>query len=52
MRSLLQVIGVESYYTLVMAGENAPSIINNFPSPQFNHAILCVPVDKDTIWLE
>lgn len=52
MKSLLDVIGIKSYYTLVMAGENAPLIKADFPSNQFNHAILCVPVDNDTIWLE
>ncbi|MBU8892014.1 MAG: DUF3857 domain-containing protein [Bacteroidales bacterium] len=51
-KSLLKSCGIESYYTLIKAGKNANDIDSNFPSNQFNHAILCVPVEKDTIWLE
>ncbi len=52
MKSLLKSIDIESYYTLVFAGENAPKVPKDFPSAYFNHATLCVPIDKDTIWLE
>jgi hypothetical protein len=51
MRALLKVAGIESYYTLVKAGE-FENIEADFPCNQFNHAILCVPDGKDTIWLE
>ncbi len=50
--ALLSAIGVKSYYTLVRAGADADAIDDKFPSSQFNHAFVCVPVDKDTVWLE
>jgi len=52
MKSLLKSIDIESYYTLIYAGENAPKIPKDFPSAHFNHATLCVPLEKDSIWLE
>lgn len=51
MHSLLKAAGIRSCYTLVNAGNNA-GLIEGFPSHQFNHAILCVPMGKDTTWLE
>ncbi len=50
--SLLKAVGVESYYTIINAGANSREIIKDFPTNQFNHAIVCVPDDNDTIWLE
>ena len=52
MKSLLEAAGIKSCYTLVRAGADAPDILTKFPSNQFNHAILCVPLQKDTLWLE
>jgi len=52
MKALLATFGISSYYTLVYGDENPKEIRTNFPSQQFNHVILCVPVDRDTVWLE
>lgn len=52
MRSLLGEIGVPSFYTNVNVGESPNRIIRSVPGPQFNHIILCVPLGKDTLWLE
>jgi transglutaminase-like putative cysteine protease len=52
MKALLKAAGIQSYYTLVNSGGDFPQLIDDFPSHQFDHAILCVPMEKDTIWLE
>ena len=51
-KGLLKELGIKSYEALVKAGENQPNIQTDFPSFQFNHVFLCVPVQKDTLWLE
>ncbi len=52
MKSILEVAGISSRYTLVRAGREKPVINTDFPSNQFNHVILCVPLTTDTVWLE
>lgn len=51
-KALLNSVGIKSYYTLVKAEARSNSTDESFPSNQFNHAIVCVPINKDTIWLE
>jgi len=52
MKSLLNAIGIRSHYTLVKAGKENLFFDKNFVRNQFNHAILMVPLAKDSIWLE
>ncbi len=52
MKSILEVAGISSRYTLVLAGDDNPTIHSDFSCNQFNHAIVCVPLEKDTVWLE
>jgi transglutaminase-like putative cysteine protease len=54
MYSLLKAAGIKSYYTWVKAGEDIDDkyLLEDFPSKQSNHIILCVPLSTDTMWLE
>jgi len=52
MKALLKEAGIESIYTSVYAGSKPQRINPDFVSQQFNHIILCVPNNNDTIWLE
>ena len=52
MVSMLNTIGIPSHYALIRAGEGAASMETDFPSAQFNHAIVAVPNGQDTLWLE
>lgn len=52
MVALLDAVGIPANYTLIRAGQNAPKLVSDFPSTQFNHAVVMVPIEQDTIWLE
>jgi hypothetical protein len=52
MHSLLKEAGISSNCALIRAGSNAGYITDEFPSQQFNHVILSVPLQQDTVWLE
>lgn len=52
MLALLEAIGIEAYPALIRRGYGAPEVLADFPSNQFNHAVLVVPLDGDTLWLE
>lgn len=56
--ALLKAAGLPAYVALVGAGADHADVRTAFPSSQFNHAILCMPlaargsVPADTVWLE
>ncbi|MDX1628134.1 MAG: hypothetical protein R3345_05510, partial [Fulvivirga sp.] len=51
-KSLLERYGIEGHYTLIRAGRGAANVSENFPNAHFNHAILTVPLEQDTVFLE
>jgi hypothetical protein len=52
MKALLKQAGIPSYYTVIHAGNNPVRINGMQPSQQFNHVILGVLLERDTVWLE
>lgn len=52
MGALLKEAGIDSYYAIIKSGANYAGIFTDFPCNQFDHVIRCVPLQKDTLWLE
>lgn len=52
MYALLKEAGIRSVYTLIDRSYDNNYLFTDLPSSQFNHAILFVPLKKDTVWLE
>ncbi len=53
MKSLLKEAGLNGYYVLVNSDDDdTHGLWEDFPSPYFNHAVLCMPNGKDTLWFE
>jgi hypothetical protein len=52
MKSMLSYVGIPANYILVRAGDDVPEVNSSFPSNQFNHVFLGVPMEKDTVLLE
>ncbi len=50
--ALLQTLGIKSYYTIIHSGPAFLPANPEFPHSYFNHVILCIPLQQDTIWLE
>jgi hypothetical protein len=51
MHSMLAEVGVPSSYVIINTDRRA--LFHDYPSlEQFDHAILMVPIDKDTVWVE
>ncbi len=52
-KSLLEVVGVTSYYCVVEAGKEIIDLEDDFASlEQGNHIILAIPTDNETVWLD
>lgn len=52
MQACLSAINIKSYSAWINAGADRSPVDPDFPYDGFNHQILCVPIDKDTTWLE
>jgi hypothetical protein len=52
MKALLSYAGIPSYFVYVNASSQPEDLIREYAGPQFNHVILAVPLETDTIWLE
>jgi hypothetical protein len=52
MVALLDAVSIRSHYALIRAGSDAEPLLEDFPSTQFNHALVAVPNGRDTLWLE
>lgn len=51
MVAMLNTAGIKSYPALALTRDNGV-VYSEQPSNQFNHVIVCVPLDNDTVWLE
>lgn len=52
MQTILNAAGIKSYSALINAGYDESPVDADFANYSFNHVILCVPSQKDSIWLE
>jgi hypothetical protein len=52
MVALLKEAGIDGKYVVIYGGRDMPDLVGDFPSLQGNHMITCVPLGKDSIWLE
>ncbi len=51
-QACLSAIGIKSYQALINADYNKEPVDPSFPQNGFNHVIVCVPLQKDSLWLE
>ena len=51
-QACLNAVGIKSYQALINAEYNSIPVDPAFPQNGFNHVIVCVPMPKDSVWLE
>lgn len=51
-QACLDAVGIRSHQALINAEYNKEPVDPDFPSNSFNHVILCIPFEKDSVWLE
>lgn len=49
--AMLNVAGIKAYPALLLTRDEG-MVLPDLPSSQFNHVIACVPLEKDTLWLD
>ena len=52
MHAMLRAVDIRSHYAIINAGYDEMPVDKSFPRRFSNHIILCVPLAKDTVWLE
>ncbi|MCK6694134.1 MAG: DUF3857 domain-containing protein [Thermoanaerobaculia bacterium] len=53
MIAMLRAVGIPACYVLIRASAGEQNAqFPDFPNAWFNHAIACVPMERDTLWLE
>lgn len=50
--AMLKHVDIEAYPVAIYRDRSPSPLLEDFPSNQFNHIILAVPVEQDTLWLE
>lgn len=52
MQACLEAVGIRSHKAAINSDYNSAPVDSGFPINGFNHMILCVPMQPDSIWLE
>ncbi|MFP4289854.1 MAG: DUF3857 domain-containing protein [Bacteroidales bacterium] len=51
-QTVLEQFDIESNLALVWAGDPVREVLTDFPSQQFNHVILYIPLEDEELWLD